>query len=140
MIPLDLQAGRGAYEDSSLYRIDLRLRYDFGIKKKATGEVFFDVHNITNEQSTIARDYTLDRSTTIAFATAADTHVTLEVFDVRGRRMRTLVDGVVAASTVSRSVTWSGRTDSGDRAPAGVYFYRLTAGDRTETRKMTLAK
>jgi len=81
-----------------------------------------------------------DRSTTIGFAAASDTHVTLEVFDVRGRRVRTLVDGTVQGSGAPRSVTWSGRTDDGGHAPSGIYFYRLTTEGRTETRKMVLTR
>ena len=62
------------------------------------------------------------------------------MFDVGGRRVRTLVDGTVTGSPAPRNVTWSGRTDTGEPAPAGIYFYRLTLDGRTETRKMTLAK
>ena len=81
-----------------------------------------------------------DRSTTIAFGAASDAHVTLEVFDVRGRRVRTLVDGTVEGSSGPRNVTWSCRTDGGERVPAGIYFYRLTTDGRTETRKMVLTR
>jgi hypothetical protein len=65
MIPLDLRAGRGAYEDNCRRWINLRLRYQFALKKKAMGEVFFDVFNITDDQHVTSNDYTLNATTTI---------------------------------------------------------------------------
>jgi len=50
--------------------------------------------------------------------------VRLELFDVRGRRLRTLVSGGLAAGT--HTAAWDGRTERGERAAAGVYFLRLT--------------
>jgi hypothetical protein len=54
--------------------------------------------------------------------------VTLAIFDARGRRVVTLVDGWRPAA--SFVVTWNGDDASGQPAPAGVYWARLTLGDR----------
>jgi hypothetical protein len=59
--------------------------------------------------------------------------VRLEIFDVRGRRVKTLVDGVLDAG--EHPLTWSGHDDSGRIVPPGVYFYRVHAGAFRETRK-----
>jgi flagellar hook assembly protein FlgD len=67
---------------------------------------------------------------------AAGLRVDLDVFDVRGRLVRTLVDGRPSSGRVV--VVWDGRDDDGREAPSGVYFYRLTAGRTTVTRRMTL--
>jgi len=74
--------------------------------------------------------------TTVAFRTRATSPVTVELFDVQGRRVRTLVDGR-ALPAGSHAVEWDGLTRAGDVAPDGVYFCRLTADGRTESRKMT---
>jgi hypothetical protein len=66
-------------------------------------------------------------------------HVSITVYDVAGRRVRTLVDGVEAAG-FRRSVVWDGRDDHGHPVASGVYFYRLVAGKFTQTRKMVLLK
>lgn len=50
--------------------------------------------------------------------------VELSVFDVTGRRVRTLVDGVVPAGW--HSVTWDGNDERGFRLPSGIYFGRLS--------------
>ncbi len=72
-------------------------------------------------------------STTIGFVVPAAGHVRLELFNILGQRVVTLVDEPLAAG--EHSVTWDGRG-----APSGVYYYRLTTGALTETRKMLLVK
>ena len=62
----------------------------------------------------------------------------LSIFDVSGALVRTLVSGEQTAG--EKSVTWDGRSDSGNRMASGVYFYRLTTPDFTDTRKMVLLK
>jgi flagellar hook assembly protein FlgD len=64
-------------------------------------------------------------------------HVTLSVFDVAGRRVRTLVDGWMRAGP--HSSRWDGRDDGGRAVASGVYFARLEAG-RILSRRMVLLK
>ncbi len=63
--------------------------------------------------------------TEIAYTLREAGPVRLEVFDVLGRRVATLVDGAQAAGP--QVATWSGRAADGAAVPAGVYVYRLTA-------------
>jgi len=77
-------------------------------------------------------------ATEISFAVPRAGHVSLKVFDLAGRTVRTLVDGRREAGT--HAVTWRGESDSGARAPSGTYFYRLETGGNVLTRKMTLLK
>jgi FlgD Ig-like domain/Rax2 C-terminal beta propeller domain len=77
-------------------------------------------------------------STTIRFRVPAQMPVSLTVHDVAGRRIRTLAEGV--QTTGEHSVLWDGRDDRGTSVAAGVYFYRLSAGSETLTRKMILLK
>lgn len=62
--------------------------------------------------------------------------VVLEVFDARGRRVRTLDLGRQAAG--AHSVSWDGLDDRGVRAAPGVFFLRVTAGEVLRTRKVIL--
>ena len=64
--------------------------------------------------------------------------VRLRIFDVRGHRVRTLVDEPRPAGR--HEVTWDGRGSRGGQVPSGVYFYQLQAGELVETRKMTLVQ
>jgi hypothetical protein len=77
-------------------------------------------------------------TTTIAFSVPQSARATLVVYDVRGRRVATLLDGHVPAG--ARSVTWDGVNDSGRQVSSGVYFYRLATGDKVRVRKMLLIK
>ena len=65
-------------------------------------------------------------------------HVRIEIFDVNGRLVRTLVDGFRPEG--ERSVTWDGLSESGEQMAAGVYFYRMTAPGVESSRKMILLK
>jgi hypothetical protein len=64
--------------------------------------------------------------------------VSIRIFDVAGRLVRTLVEGHQAAG--SKSVTWSGANDHGQSVSSGIYFYRMTAPGFTRTRKMVLLR
>ena len=67
---------------------------------------------------------------------AAGGRVTLRVYDVSGRLVRTLVDGVQPPG--DHTATWNGRNDHGNGVATGVYFYRMTAPGFETTRKMIL--
>lgn len=80
-------------------------------------------------------------STTIAFelsAGAANGAVRLTIHDLAGRRVRTLVDGLV--DDVGSSRGWDGTDDSGRPLPAGVYFARLESGALVRRHKVTLTR
>ncbi len=77
-------------------------------------------------------------SYTVAGAGEAPRPVRLDVFDVQGRRVRTLVDDPQAPG--SYTTPWDARNDQGRQVEAGVYFYRLTAGGETLTRKLTVIR
>jgi len=76
--------------------------------------------------------------TTIAFNLDRTGPVKLQVFDVSGRLVRTLVNETRAAGPYR--VDWDGKDNAGRAAAAGLYMYRLAAGDFVQQKKMTLLK
>jgi hypothetical protein len=76
--------------------------------------------------------------TVIAFELERAGNASLQVFDVAGRLIETLVDGHREAGPYE--VEWDGRDYSGKQVAAGVYFYRLQADYVRETRRMVLLK
>jgi len=66
--------------------------------------------------------------------------VRIEVFNIRGQRVKTLLDGSLEFGAGIHSVEWDGRDDGGRTVSSGVYFYRMTAGEFSETRRMLLMK
>ena len=76
--------------------------------------------------------------TNISFTLPADESVRLQVFDMRGRLVKTLHDGALTAGY--HTVMWDGTDDSGQRVASGVFLYRLVSGDQVFSRKMLLMK
>jgi hypothetical protein len=76
--------------------------------------------------------------TTIEFNMPRRDHVTVEVFDLLGRRVLTLINGVLPAGT--HRVEWNGLDEEGRSVASGVYLYRLRATEWVETKKMLLLK
>jgi len=76
--------------------------------------------------------------TTIAFTLSNEENVVLEVFNIRGQRVRTLVNGYMNSGV--HSIVWNGRDDNDRQVGSGVYFYRMTAGDYQSVRRMILMK
>lgn len=75
---------------------------------------------------------------TIKFEIPQSAYVRLEVFDVRGRLVRALVDGDLSAGT--HSAVFDVSDENGAALPAGLYFSRLAAGERVLIRKAMLVK
>jgi hypothetical protein len=77
-------------------------------------------------------------TTRIFFTLPRGGETTLRIYDVRGRVVRTLLNGPRSAGP--QSIDWNGRNDNGANVASGVYFYRLHAEGQLFQRKMTLLK
>jgi len=77
--------------------------------------------------------------TKIAYSVKEAGPVTIEIYNVAGRVVRTLLDTELDAG-VSGFVTWDGTTEAGERCASGVYFYRIAAPGFTESHKMIMLK
>ncbi len=81
--------------------------------------------------------------TWIPYQLAAAADVTLTIWTADGQQVRTLVIGHKSTGIYenkSRAVSWDGKNDLGEPVSSGLYFYTLTAGDFTATRKMLILK
>ena len=81
--------------------------------------------------------------TWIPYRLAEDAFVTLVIYDLSGHVVRTLDIGHRIAAVYegrSKAVYWDGRNSVGESVASGVYFYTLTAGDFSATRKMVILK
>lgn len=98
--------------------------------------------SITVPRATLALEQNIPNpfnpTTAIRFVLPEAGAVELAVFDVDGRHVITLARGQHAPGP--HTVTWNGRNAAGDAVATGVYFYRLSAGKSTLTRKMILLK
>jgi hypothetical protein len=78
-------------------------------------------------------------STTLSFDLPRELPVQLRIYDVSGRLVRELLRGETRPAGHGQ-VNWDGRNVAGSAAPAGVYFYKIQAGEFAATRRMTLIK
>jgi len=76
--------------------------------------------------------------TQIVFQTAQPTHVKLELYDVAGRRLRSLVNERVAAGL--HPIVFDGRDDTGHPVSSGVYYLRLETAEIMQVRQMTVLR
>jgi hypothetical protein len=77
-------------------------------------------------------------STEIRFVLTEKALVSLGVFDIAGRRVRTLAEGTFDAG--EHSASWDGRDFLGEAVSAGIYFYRLEGEGIDETRKLVVLR
>ncbi|MCL2064428.1 MAG: T9SS type A sorting domain-containing protein [Candidatus Cloacimonetes bacterium] len=76
--------------------------------------------------------------TTIRFNVAVESMVSIDIYNIRGQKVKRLFDGF--ADRGSHTVVWNGKDDNGSELGSGVYFYRMVAGEVVETRRMVLLK
>ncbi len=100
-----------------------------GIGDRPAGYAFALHQNVPNP---------FNPATRIAYELPERMAVSLRVYDVDGRLVRSLVEKVEGPGLFS--VAWEGRNDAGEPVASGVYFYRLVAGPRAETKKMVFLK
>jgi len=76
--------------------------------------------------------------TTISYAVKGTSSVTVEIYNTKGQRVKTLVNETKAEGNYN--VKWDGTDNNNMKVTSGVYFYKMNAGRYTSTRKMILMK
>jgi hypothetical protein len=87
------------------------------------------------ERFSLSQNYPnpFNAATTISYSLPSASDVNIDIFDIQGRKITTLAEGRKAAG--AHAATWRA-----DGISSGIYFYRLRAGDFSETRRMVLVK
>ena len=102
---------------------------------------------ISNDRVIVPEDFVLhsnypnpfNPSTTFSFTLPLDKQVSVRVYDMTGRLIRTLINGEHFVQG-THSVTWNGRTDRGEAVASGQYIYTLEWGQFRHARRMVLVK
>ena len=135
--------------------IDMRmLSYEFVILEEhgamcefGLDDIYYDGGLLGNDEEDIHRvDFTLNQnypnpfnpSTTISYNLEQDAFVQLDIYNLRGQKIRTLVSDTKAKGT--HSIDWDGLDSGNHRVSSGVYFYKLEAGSQSSVKKMILLK
>ncbi|MFO7895715.1 MAG: C10 family peptidase [Candidatus Cloacimonadales bacterium] len=114
--------------------------FNFNIQAITISETLEGEENVIQLQTSLESNYPnpFNPTTTISYNLAEEGEVELEIFNVKGQKVKTLVSEKQAAGT--HSVVWNGKDNSGSNLSSGVYFYKLRSGSYTSTRKMILLK
>lgn len=105
-----------------------------------------DVAEGEQDNSTLPKAYELSQNypnpfnpvTEIKFALPEESEVSLIIYNIKGQVVNRLVDERLKPGRYK--VTWEGKDSAGNRVASGIYFYRLKAGNYSETKKMIMAK
>lgn len=105
-----------------------------------------DATSLLNEDLTVPSSLFLHQNypnpfnpiTRINYNMSNDGNVLIEVMDVKGNHIRTLVNDYVQMG--SKSIVWDARNNNGEKVPAGIYFYTFKVNDYQQTQKMVLLK
>jgi len=135
-----------AYLTGDVQIVDLGSGVDEELLYQSAASLLFGIQAVSGVSEQTPQQFRVDQNrpnpfnprTSISFEVPRDGHVSLVVYDVRGRLVRTLMDETV--STGQRTVVWDGRDDAGKLVASGVYIYRVAGFDRTITRRMALLR
>ena len=139
------------YSKSKGYELQVKPNFDTDYSLAYGKGAQFSVGNavVTDEsyevtEFKLAQNYPnpFNPTTTIQYNVAEEGLVNLQVYDITGRLVKTLVDNQfrTPGSTAGYTVTWNGLDDRGQKVSAGLYIYRLQSGTMSMTNKMILLK
>jgi hypothetical protein len=77
-------------------------------------------------------------STAIKFVLINNSHVTIDIFNIKGTKVKTLANSTFSAGI--HNIVWNGSNDTGQQAGSGVYLYRMKTEDNSTIKKMILLK
>ena len=138
--------------DLSVYSGTAQLRFVMGSAGMITGEGWYidDVYytnptgisdsSIVPAVTSLYGNYPnpFNPSTTISYSLSNDTHVNIEIYNMKGQKVKTIKNEQQSAG--DHIVVWNGKDDNGKHTASGVYFYKMRAGKFTQTKKMILMK
>jgi serine protease len=92
------------------------------------------------EGFTLSQNYPnpFNLNTTISFSLPAPAEMNLTIYNIMGQKIKTIAQGWYEAG--SHTIIWDGKNEAGYVVASGIYFYKLSAGDKVITKKMSLLK
>ena len=111
-----------------------------GVSAQTTGIEDYEDTNKDVHDFALQQNYPnpFNPETTISYQLPENATVSIVIYDVLGREIRNLVDGVIPAG--AHDVVWNGLDNSGRQTATGVYFYRINTENFSQMRKMILLR
>lgn len=114
---------------------------EFMIRACVSGEVGIETSPVTIPDKTATLSCNpnpVRNSATISYGISRKTDIVLSVYDITGKRVRNLVNGV--QSPGYKSIDWDSRNDNNREVPSGIYFLRLNSDKVSQTRKIIVLR
>ncbi|MCP4705610.1 MAG: T9SS type A sorting domain-containing protein, partial [candidate division Zixibacteria bacterium] len=116
---------------------------DVGIRARATLTL---VQSKDDEKLIRPNDFLLSQNypnpfnsaTTIKYSVPRQSHVSIDIYNLLGQKVKTLIDETKTAG--DHTINWDGTDYNGQLVSTGIYYYRITSGDLTVTKKLVLLK
>jgi hypothetical protein len=114
--------------------------------KFCSGGFFSEVREVNTEKEHLIKNLTLfqnypnplNSTTIIRFALSSRSRVRMEIFNILGQRIKTLIDEELKAGC--KEISWDGKDDQGRESPSGIYFCRIKVDQFSQSRKMLLLR
>jgi len=122
------------YKDDTIYAADCPI-WSFQTEQTSTTDTT-EIVAVTRLRGNYPNPF--NPETMIGYTLAEAGMVRIEIFNINGQRIVTLINGVKEAG--DHEILWDGKDDAGRRVTSGVYFYRMVARDYSQVAKMLLLK
>jgi len=106
--------------------------------KATTVNITCKAGEVLNDEKLSVSPNPFSQSTVISFQLVKDENVSLKIFDVEGRLIRTLAQGTMSKGT--HELTWDARDENGSMVHAGIYFLKIQSTDFSQTEKLIVTK
>jgi hypothetical protein len=132
------------YTNGMEYKVDSHLTDDqYGnAMELSTGSITLLSDGVNPTEFGITNNYPnpFNPNTTIEYNVENSGHVSLKIYDIMGRSVRTLINEYKESGRPDYKVVWDGRNDNGHQVSAGLYLYTLSSNGMTDHAKMVLMK
>ncbi|MCD4795659.1 MAG: T9SS type A sorting domain-containing protein, partial [Candidatus Cloacimonetes bacterium] len=135
-IDTEAEAGERTYNVTAVYDVGWESEFSNDAVVIVVGTDGLSIPLITELTGNYPNPF--NPETNISFSVKEAGKVTLEIYNIKGEKVRTLVKGHREAAYYN--VTWNGKDNSGKQVASGVYFYKMKTGKYVSTKKMILMK
>lgn len=132
----ELEEGTYTYAVTALYDAFETEASVLVVDIEATSNEYNNVNLVTSLKDNYPNPF--NPETTIRFSIAQDEFVSIDIYNLLGQKVKTLVRDNLTKG--DHNVVWKGLDNKGNQVNSGLYFYRMKVGNSTTTKKMTLMK
>jgi hypothetical protein len=138
----DVYAERVFYDDAILYEIEVNDGQFTQIQIPMFETVDVEDYEIPKSEFLISNltsfPNPFNPTTTINYSLKENSKVSLEIYNIKGQKVKQLVSDQLSAG--EHSIIWDGRDSNSNRVGSGIYFYKISVGKETAMKKMLLLK